>query len=139
MVLRDKGLSDGTTPLPMKVLATGIFVLLANLKSSSDALPRITPFPAMITGFFARLIISAAISTDRSSGAGMAGFMDPAIGLYSISSDAIFSGISMWHAPGFSDSAILNAFLTISGMVEESSTRVFHFVSGLKHWTMSTN
>jgi hypothetical protein len=45
----------------------------------------------------------------------------------------------MCVAPGFSASASLNAFRTISGTVSALSTRAFHFVIGAKSRRMSTN
>ena len=40
------------------------------------------------------------------------------------------SGSSRWVAPGFSDSATLNALRTTSGMISGLVTRAFHFVIG---------
>ncbi len=44
----------------------------------------------------------------------------------------------MWHAPGFSSSATLNALRTTSGMTAPVSICVFHFVKGRNASTMST-
>ena len=51
-------------------------------------------------------------------------------GVPSAVSSATSSGTSMWQAPGFSDSASLNALRKTSGTTAETSRRVFHLVSG---------
>ena len=47
------------------------------------------------------------------------------------------SGSSRCVAPGFSDSATLNALRTTSGMISGALTRAFHFVIGCMRPTMS--
>ena len=59
-------------------------------------------------------------------------------GVPSAVSSATSSGTSMWHAPGFSDSASLNALRITSGTTAETSSRVFHLVRGRIDSTMST-
>ena len=59
-------------------------------------------------------------------------------GAPSAASRATSSGTSTWQAPGFSDSASLNALRITSGITAPVSTRVFHLVSGRRWSTMST-
>ena len=113
----------------MKVFVTGIWRRSANSFSSAAALLRVTPLPTSIIGFFACLIIDAALFI--ASGFGR-GYSIPLLarGLPVASTPAMSSGTSMCVEPGFSSWAILNAFLTISGMTSGLSTRIFHFVAG---------
>ena len=54
------GCSSDIAPLPINVVQTGIFVSVANSRSSSDAFARITPPPTSINGFCELLITSIA-------------------------------------------------------------------------------
>ena len=54
-------------------------------------------------------------------------------------SRATSSGSSMWTAPGFSSSAVLNAVRTIAGMLLESMTLAASFVMGFIVLTTSIN
>ena len=100
----------------MKVEITPIPVFSQSSRNCLLARFRIVPLPAMMTGFFALLIISKALSTMTSSGTerrNRFGF----IGLAVVSSFAMSSGSSMCAAPGFSVRAIRTALRTISGIV----------------------
>ena len=55
-----KGCSSDIAPLPIKEVHTGMFVNVANSRSSSEASARITPPPAKINGFCELLITSIA-------------------------------------------------------------------------------
>ena len=74
-------------------------------------------------------MISAARWSSRIPGSGWTGSRR---GSGEASSDRAItsSGSSRWVAPGFSDSATLNALRTTSGMISGLETRAFHFTTG---------
>ena len=121
----------------MKVFTTGMPWRRANARSSPEAPPRITPLPAKISGKeAASRSWAAACSAGRSGDGRRARSVDS--GVPSAGSSATSSGTSMWHAPGFSVSASLKALRMTSGITAETSSRVFHLVSGRSDSTMST-
>ena len=117
------------TPLPMNVSATATPVARLNSRSAGAAPARTTPLPASATGLIALRMRSAALSSSRAPGSGMTGRRRGS-GSASTSAAMTSSGSSMCVAPGFSDSATLNALRTTSGMISGLWSRVFHFVSG---------
>ena len=62
IVPRNSSFENGTTPLAMKVLATGMRSTSTKLRSDAVAPWRITPLPARITGNFAASMSRAASS-----------------------------------------------------------------------------
>ena len=120
IVPSDSSLENGITPFAMKVFATGMRKVSANLSRASAAPWRMTPFPARITGHFAPEMMRAASSILLSRGAGVA----PSCGSIGVVSPALisamFSGKSMKQAPGFSVWATLKAFRTISAVISGS-------------------
>src|SRR3954449_7547488 len=120
----------------MKVSATGMPVARTNSRSAGAAPARTAPLPASATGFSAPRIRSAARSSSRAAGSGCTGLRRGS-GPASTSDAITSSGSSMCVAPGFSDSATLNALRTTSGMIAASARRAFHFVIGRITSTMS--
>ena len=105
------------TPLPMNVSATGMPVARANSRSAGAAPARTTPLPASATGLIAPRIRSAASQQLARAGLGRARGARRGSGSASSCSAITSSGSSMCVAPGFSDSATLNALRTTSGMI----------------------
>ncbi len=68
------GWSAGRAPLAMNVVTTGIWARSARARSSRAAWPRMTPFPARISGRSARFTMSAARASDGRSGDGRRGW-----------------------------------------------------------------
>src|SRR5689334_21794921 len=136
MVPSDSSLVNGTTPLAMKVLATGILSTWAKLTSESAACWRITPLPARMIGFFALLMIFAAWSILASGGDGVYAVCT-GIGFLSHGISATFSGKSMKAPPGFSVWATLKALRTISGVISGVTTCVLYLLMGAKRLTRS--
>ena len=126
----------GILPLPIKVWATGIFVISANCVRIREAPWRTTPFPARIIGCFASLISCAARAKQDATGSASLG-KSCGTGSTLTSIFATSSGKSMCVAPGFSAVATLKALLTDSGMISGRWRSVFHFVIGLKTETTS--
>ena len=120
----------------MNVSATGMPVERTNSRIAGAAPARTTPLPASATGFSAPRMMSAARSNSRAAGSGWTGLRRGS-GSASTSIAMTSSGSSMWVAPGFSDSATLNALRTTSGMIAGSMSRAFHFVIGCMTCTMS--
>ena len=117
------------TPLPMNVSATAMPVARLNSRSAAAAPARTTPLPASATGLIALRIRSAALSSSRAPGSGLTGRRRGS-GDASSSIAMTSSGSSRCVAPGFSDSATLNALRTTSGMISGLVTCAFHFVIG---------
>jgi hypothetical protein len=113
----------------MKVSATAIPVARLNSRSAAPAPARTTPLPARATGLIALRMTSEAFSSSLAAGSGFTGRRRGS-GAASSSIAMTSSGSSRCVAPGFSDSATLNALRTTSGMISGLATRAFHFVIG---------
>ena len=113
----------------MNVSATGIPVVWTNARNARLAWVRIAPLPARMIGFSAARMISVARSSSRGPGSGWTGGWRGR-GEASSGRPITSSGSSRWVAPGFSDSATLNAFRTTSGTISGLEIRAFHFVTG---------
>ena len=122
----------------MNVSATAIPVARQNSRSAGAAPARTTPLPASATGLIALRMTSAALSSSRAEGSGLIGRRRGS-GAASTSAAMTSSGSSRCVAPGFSDSATLNALRTTSGMISGLVTRAFHFVIGRNSSTRSMN
>ena len=113
----------------MNVSATGIPVVWVKARSARLAWARIAPLPASAIGFSAASISSAARWSSRAPGSGWTGARRGS-GTASRSWPITSSGSSRWVAPGFSDSATLNALRTTSGTISGLDTRAFHLTTG---------
>ena len=113
----------------MNVSAIEIPVARANSRSAGAAPARITPLPTRAIGLIAWRMRSAASSSSRAPGSGSTGLRRGS-GWASSGSAMTSSGSSRCVAPGFSDSATLNALRTTSGMISGEVIRAFHLVIG---------
>src|SRR5574337_358423 len=120
----------------MKVCSTGIRNRRANDRPSSEARPRITPFPARITRRFDPAIAWIARVTCDDGGSDRIGAgtkSGSSARASSMVSSATSSGNSRWVAPSFSVCAILKAFRIASGITSNFGSDVFHLMAGLNN------
>ncbi len=113
----------------MNVSATGMPVTWTKARRARDARARMAPLPTSAIGFSAPSIISAARCSSFTPGSGCTRSWRGS-GEASSSSAITSSGSSRWVAPGFSDSATLNALRTTSGTITGEEIRAFHFTTG---------
>ncbi len=133
------GWSSGNTPLPWKVVATGMLSACAKRIRASLAPALAAPWPASTTGLRASRRICAARETCSAEGSSARGtFTRSGASGGGASASSTSSGTARYTAPGRSVCASLNALRIISGAAPGMAISADHLVTGANIGTRST-